>query len=160
MSLASLALGCRMRGLSQNAIFVGDVAEGRDDDPPGAGLADHLAEDLRKGGRAVSKPQNWRDSGWTFVVKVDGVEEEIVVARAPSGGWVVQVAPANSGDGANQAGAEWQFDRSVPLRSERRRPGARRLEGRTSRWPRVPRALALSAAQPVATAADADSPRD
>lgn len=96
MSLASLALGCRMRGLSQNAIFVGDVAEGRDDDPPGAGLADHLAEDLRKGGRAVSKPQNWRDSGWTFVVKVDGVEEEIVVARAPSGGWVVQVAPANS----------------------------------------------------------------
>jgi hypothetical protein len=85
-----------MRGLSQNGVFAGEAVDDCGDEPPGAALAGHIAAALRQDGTAVSKSEIWRDSGWRFVAKVDGIEEEIVIARALSGEWLVQVTPANS----------------------------------------------------------------
>ena len=85
-----------MRGLSQNVSFMGDDAAGANDELTGFGLADQLAAALRQGGIVVSKPDNWRDSGWSFKAKVANLDEEIVVARAPTGAWFVQIGPARS----------------------------------------------------------------
>jgi hypothetical protein len=85
-----------MRGLSQNVTFIGTDALGDANEPPGLALAERLAAQLEQTGIAVSEPDNWRDAGWSFKATVANVEEAIIVASTPSGGWFVQIAPTNS----------------------------------------------------------------
>ena len=82
-----------MRGLSQNASFSADLAEAADGHPSGAALARLLRDGLRQAGIMASEPDNWRDSGWSLEVRMESAVQEVVVARARPGEWLIQVAP-------------------------------------------------------------------
>ena len=84
---------------SQNARFSG-VSPGAtgDEHPPGGPFARSIAERLTAVGWETSSPENWRDTGWSFVSKRAGADLEVALAvMTPAEEWMLQVAPLRGG---------------------------------------------------------------
>jgi hypothetical protein len=81
--------------LCQNAHFYHEeLQEDRSCHPAGQRIAEMLRESLAERGWNVSQLLNWRDSGWNFVCKRDGIEVNVILAQmATTSHWLLQISP-------------------------------------------------------------------
>jgi len=80
--------------ISQNAVFTGRVEPDPEfDHPRGAALARDLQSSLQEAGWAVSKPDDWRDCGWSMECSRENARFEVVLSGIGEDQWMLQVAP-------------------------------------------------------------------
>jgi hypothetical protein len=83
--------------LSQNVLFVGEsTGDDPHEHPPGAGIAQRIANSLGEQGFLPGSIDNWRDCGWSIELLLGQAVLEIgLAATAEPKLWMLQVACLN-----------------------------------------------------------------
>jgi hypothetical protein len=84
--------------ISQNARFQAKApVDAEFTNPPGAGLARLLFQELRSAGWSTRDLENWRDCGWCFTASADQAILLIALSRwRKDGEWMLQILPKQS----------------------------------------------------------------